>query len=330
MRAVVQRQYGAADVLELRDVAKPTMGPDEVLVKVRAAGVNPADWHHMTGKPYLVRLTDGLSKPKTEVFGIDLAGEVESVGPNVTSLKAGDRVFGENSRAYAEFACAPEGRLAIIPPDISFEQAAAVPIAGLTALQGLRDKGGIKKGHSVLINGASGGVGTFAIQIAKSYGAEVTAVCSNRNLEMVQRLGADSVIDYTDVTKHGGDFTAAAELAGQTFDIILDNVGNQPITRCRRILKPTGSYVGVGAPDGDWIGPLVHIGKVALGSLLGKPKMQVMLAKQTKQDLEVLCGLLSSGAVIPEIERTFTLDEVRDALKHQESGRVRGKIVLTA
>jgi NADPH:quinone reductase-like Zn-dependent oxidoreductase len=275
----------------------------------------------MRGTPYLVRIQAGLSKPKRKTRGADLAGQVEAVGKSVTRLQPGDEVFGEASGAFAEYVAASEKVLAPKPPNISFEEAAAVPVAALTALQGLRDKAKIQSGHKVLINGASGGVGTFAVQIAKSFGAEVTGVCSSRNIDMVRSIGADDVIDYTQ-----DDFTQT----GQRYDVILDMVGSRSLSDCKRALNPEGVYVSVGADEmGDWIGPLTHVFKVLLASRVGSQKMVPMLAKVSKEDLAVLGELLESGIVIPVIDRTYPLEETAEAIRYLEEGHARGKVVIT-
>src|SRR5947209_15673844 len=250
MKAIVYRNYGSPDVLKCEAIEKPTAGDNEVLIKVRAASVNPYDWHFMRGTPYFLRILAGLRKPKDKRLGVDVAGQVETVGRNVTQFKPGDEVFGVSRGAFAEYARASESKLARKPENVTFEQAASVPIAGLTALQGLRDKGQIQPGQKVLINGAAGGVGTFAVQIAKSFGADVTGVCSTRNLGMVRSIGADHVIDYTKE-----DFTKSE----QRYDVILDNVANHSLLECRRVLNPKGKYVligGGGTNEQGLIGPL--------------------------------------------------------------------------
>ncbi len=249
MKAAVYHTYGPPDVVHIEDVEKPVPKDNEVLLKVHAASVNPADWHFMRGAPYFLRLAAGLRKPKITRLGIDVAGLVEAVGRNVVQFKPGDAVFGVCRGAFADYACTPESKLVMKPDNVTFEQAASVPLAALTALQGLRDRGHIQPGHKVLINGAAGGVGTFAVQIAKSFGAEVTGVCSTRNVDMVRSLGADHVIDYTqrDFAKNG-----------QRYDLILDSVGNHSLLACSGLLNPKGIYVVNGGPDGRWIGPLVH------------------------------------------------------------------------
>src|SRR5271170_7711159 len=248
MKAAVYTRYGPPDVIEITDIEKPVLKDNEVLIEVRAASVNPLDWHFMRGTPYGVRIVAGLRKPKVTQLGVDVAGQVEAVGGNVTQFKPGDQVFGTCKGAFAEYACARESALVMKPDNVTLEQAACVPIAGYTALQGLRNKGKVQPGQTVLINGASGGVGTFAVQIAKSYGAEVTGVCSTRNLEMVKSIGADHVIDYTKE-----DFTRGSV----RYDLIIDNVGNHTLSEYRHVLTPSGRLVMVGGPsDNSWLGPL--------------------------------------------------------------------------
>ncbi len=313
MKAIVQHEYGSPDVLQLQDVDRPTVGDDDVLIRVHAAGVNPADWHYMTGTPNLIRIGGGgFSKPKRSIPGLDLAGRVEAVGKNVGGFEPGDDVFGENKRGYAEYAVAPEERLVLKPANLSFEEAAAVPIAALTALQALRDKAQVQPGQKVLINGASGGVGTFAVQIAKSLGAEVTGVCSTRNVEMVRSIGADHVIDYTKE-----DFTQD----GKRHDVILDTVGTRSLSDLKRVLIEKGIYVGIGGPKTS----LRLLGRMPM---FGSQKMVSMLAKQTEEDLVVLSGLLESGEMTPVIDRTYPLSETPEALRYLGEGHVRGKVVI--
>jgi len=325
MKAVVYTNYGSPDVLEIRDIKKPVPNDDQVLVKVRAASLNPLDWHYMEGTPYIMRaMGTGLRKPKSPRLGVDLAGEVEAVGKNVTEFKPGDEVFGTGGgAAFAEYVCARKTKLVLKPANITFEQAAAVPIAALTALQGLRDKGQVQPGQKVLINGASGGVGTFAVQIAKSFGADVTGVCSTRNLDMVRSLGADHVIDYTKE-----DFTKGA----QRYDLILDNVGNQPLSGFRRALKPNGICVmigGGGPNDGGLIGPMARPVKALLLSPFVSQKMGMMLAEIRQEDLAAMRDLMQAGKVTPVIDRTYPLSQVREAMKYLEAGHARGKVILT-
>ena len=325
MKAVVYTNYGSPDVLEIRDVKKPVPNDDQVLVKVRAASLNPLDWHYMEGTPYMVRAMGvGLRKPKSPRLGVDLAGHVEAVGKNVTEFKPGDEVFGTGGgAAFAEYVCARKTKLVLKPANITFEQAAAVPIAALTALQGLRDTGKVQSGQKVLINGASGGVGTFAVQIAKSFGTEVTGVCSTKNLDLVRSLGADHVIDYTKE-----DFTKKDE----RYDVILDNVGNQPLSGFRRALKPQGICVmigGGGPNDGRWIGPMARPLKALLLSPFVSQKMSMMLAEIRQEDLTIMDDLMQSGKVKPVIDRTYPLSQIAEAMRYLEQGHARGKVVLT-
>jgi len=322
MKAIVYCDYGSPDVLELRDIEQPVPKDDEVLIKVRAAAVNPLDWHFMRGTPYLMRAMAGLRKPKVSRLGVDVAGEVEAVGQNVTRFKPGDAVFGGRTGAFAEYVCAREDHaLTRKPPNVTFEQAASVPIAGVTALQALRDKGRLKAGQKVLINGASGGVGTFAVQIAKTFGAEVTGVCSTKNVQLVRSLGADRVIDYTK-----DDFTKDVE----RYDLIVDNVGNHPLSECRRALVPHGIYVMVGGPnDGRWIGPMGRAVNAFLLSRFVSREMGMMLADMNEKDLDTLSDLMQSGKVTPVIDRSYRLSDVPEAIRYLEQGHARGKVVIT-
>jgi NADPH:quinone reductase-like Zn-dependent oxidoreductase len=325
MKAVVYTNYGSPDVLEIRDVKKPVPNDDQVLVKVRAASLNPLDWHYMEGTPYMIRaMGAGLRKPKSPRLGVDLAGTVEAVGKNVTQFKPGDEVFGTgHGAAFAEYVCAGKTKLVLKPANITFEQAAAVPIAALTALQGLRDKGKIHPRQKVLINGASGGVGTFAVQIAKSFGADVTGVCSTKNLDLVRSLGADHVIDYTKE-----DFTNGA----QRYDLILDNVGTQPLSGFRRALKPQGICVmigGGGPNEGRWIGAMARPVKALLLSPFISQKMGMMLAEIHQEDLTTMADLMQAAKVKPVIDRTYPLSQIREAMKYLEAGHARGKVILT-
>ena len=313
MKAIVYERYGSPDVLEVRDIEVPSVSDGGVLVRIRAASANPYDWHFMRGKPLLMRLMFGFFKPKAHGLGADLAGEVEAVGKDVTRFRLGDAVFGEGAGAFAEYASVPERTLALKPASLTFEQAAAVPMAGLTALQGLRDGGKIQAGQKVLILGASGGVGTFAVQIAKSFGAEVTGVCSTKNVEMVRSIGADHVVDYT-----REDFTR-----GETrYDLMLDTVGNRSLRECRRVLTPKAVYVSIS-------GAMAHL----LGTSMLKPfvsqDIEIPVAKRNKADLEILSGLIEVGKVTPVIDRTYPLNEVPAAIRYLETGHARGKIVIT-
>jgi NADPH:quinone reductase-like Zn-dependent oxidoreductase len=324
MKAIVYCDYGTADVLKLEDIEKPVPAEDEILVRVRAAAVNPLDWHTMRGTPYIMRVGSGLRKPEITRLGVDYAGTVEAVGQNVTQFRPGDDVFGGRTGALAEYVSARADRaVALKPANLTFEQAASVPIAAITALQGLRDKGKVQAGQKVLINGASGGVGTFAVQIAKSLGAEVTGVCSTRNLALVRSLGADHVIDYT-----REDYTRGP----QRYDVILDNVGNRALLDNRRVLTPDGKYVliGGGGPDnGRWIGPFVRpIGALVLSPFVTQD-MGMMLAELNKQDLTILSDLMQAGKVTPIIDRRYSLSEVPAAIRYLETGRARGKVIIT-
>jgi NADPH:quinone reductase-like Zn-dependent oxidoreductase len=322
MRAIVRATYGSPDVLELREIAKPDVTDDEVLVRVRAASVNPADWYGMTGTPYVGRVEMGLLKPKSERLGTDFAGQVEAVGTNVRRFRPGDEVFGGGDGAFAEYVCVREDRAVVPkPPNVTFEQAAAVPVAALTALQGLRDKGRILPGQRVLINGASGGVGTFAVQIAKSFGAEVTGVCSSRNVDLVRSIGADHVIDYA-----RADFTRS----DRRYDLMLGIAGSRSWSACKRILDRHATLVMVGAPKGNrLLGPLSHIVEVRLAALPSSQKVVFFIAKFNEADMVVLRELLESGKVAPVIDKRYELADIADALRYMGEGHARGKVVIT-
>lgn len=322
MKAIVYTEYGPPDVLQLKEVEKPTPKDNEVLIKVHAASANAADWHIMRGEPFLVRLmVGGLLKPKIKILGADIAGQVEAVGRNVKQFQPGDEVFGDISDCgwggFAEYVCVSEDALVLKPASTTFEEAAAVPLAAVTALQGLRDKGQIQPGQKVLINGASGGVGTFAVQIAKSFGAEVTGVCSTRKLDMVRSIGADQVIDYTQE-----DFTKS----GQRYDLILAANGYHPILDYKRALSPEGIYVCTG-------GSMAQIFQsMLLGpwmSMIGSKKMGNLAAKSNKKDLAFMKELLEAGKVVPVIDRRYPLSEVAEALRYLEEGHAQGKVVIT-
>jgi len=323
MQAILRCDYGTADVLRLERVEIPTPADDEVLVRVHAAAINPLDWHEMRGTPYVMRLGSGLRRPKDLRLGVDFAGTVESVGRNVTRFKPGDAVFGGRSGALAQYLVAREDRaIALKPPNVSFEQAAAVAIAGSTALQGLRDAGRLRAGDSVLINGASGGVGTFAVQIAKAMGAVVTGVSSERNHALVRSLGADRVIDYRTADYTEGDLR---------YDVILDNVGNRSLTDNRRVLERDGRFVviGGGGPDaGNWIGPLLRPLQALLLAPFVTQDMGILLARLTREDMNALAGLMASGAVTPVIDRVYPLAETAEAIRYLEQGRARGKVII--
>ena len=324
MKAIVYCDYGLAN-LKLADIAKPTPTDDQILVKVHAASVNPLDWHFIEGTPKIMRaLGVGLRKPKDPRLGVDFAGTVETVGKNVTQFKAGDEVFGGRDGAFAEYVCPRADRAVTLKPaNITFEQAASVNIAGITALQAVRDKGKVQAGQKVLINGASGGVGTFAVQIAKSFGADVTGVCSTRNLDMVRSLGADHVIDYTKEDFAKGD---------QRYDVILDNVPNHSLSECRRVLNPQGKYVmigGGGPNDNRWIGPFGRLIQALVVSPFVSQKMGMMMAQLTKSDLTILGDMMQSGKLKPVIDRTYKLSELPAAIAYLEEGHARGKVVIT-
>ena len=324
MKAIVYCDYGLAN-LKLADVKKPTPNDEQILVKVHAASVNPYDWHFIEGTPKIMRLMGvGLRKPKDTQVGVDFAGTVEAVGKNVTQFKPGDDVFGGRGGAFAEYVCRrAAGAVALKPANITFEQAASVNIAGITALQAIRDKGKVQPGQKVLINGASGGVGTFAVQIAKSFGADVTGVCSTRNVDLVRSLGADHVIDYTKE-----DFAKGTE----RYDVILDNVPNHSLSECRHILNPKGKYVmigGGGPNDSRWVGPFGRVIHALLVSPFISQEMGMMMADANQKDLTVLADMMQSGKVKPVIDRTYKLSEVPDAIRYLEEGHARGKVVIT-
>jgi NADPH:quinone reductase-like Zn-dependent oxidoreductase len=322
MKAIVYDQYGPPDVLKYEDIQKPIPADDQVLLQVRASSVNPADWHFIRGTPSPIRIVAGLIAPKSRHLGIDVAGVVETVGRNITTFKPGDEVFGTAKGSFAEYACASQSTLALKPENLTWEQAASVPIAGITALQGLRDKGKVLPGQHVPINGAAGGVGTFAVQIAKSLQAHVTAVCSTRNIELVRSIGADNVIDYTREY-----FIQAAP----RYDVFFDLVGNHPLPACLRVLEPRGIYIGCGGggPDRksiELVGSMLH-------SLLRGPftsrKMPGLLAKVNTADLNALADLMRSGKVTPVLDRTYALKETAEAIRYIEQCHARGKVPIT-
>ncbi|PYL29316.1 MAG: alcohol dehydrogenase, partial [Verrucomicrobia bacterium] len=323
MKAIVHCDYGVAN-LKLEEIEKPTPADDQILVRVRAASVNPYDWHFVEGTPKIIRLMGiGLRKPKEIRLGVDFAGTVETVGKNVTQFKPGDEVFGGREGAFAEYVCRRAvGSVASKPASITFEQAASLNIAGITALQAVRDRGKMQSGQKVLINGASGGVGTFAVQIAKSFGADVTGVCSTRNVNLVRSLGADHVIDDTKE-----DFTKSAE----RYDVILDNVPNHSLSEVRRVLTPKGKYVligGGGANEQGFIGPFARIIKTKVQSLFASQEMGMMMADSNQKDLSLLAEMVESGKMKPVIDRTYKLAEVPEAIGYLEQGHARGKVVI--
>jgi len=335
MKAAICTKYGPPEVIQITDVDKPTPSHNEVLLKVRAASVNPLDGGLMVGQPYTFRLFTGLRAPKNTRIGVDVAGQVEAIGTSVTQFQPGDEVFGVcirdaqasgvgvwiNQGGFAEYACAPEAALTVKPPNVRFEQAASVPLAALTALQGLRDKGKVQPEQRVLINGAAGGVGTFAVQIAKSLGAEVAGVCSSGNVEMVRSLGAERVFDYAKE-----DFTAS----GQHYDVVFDCIGNHSLSACRRVLARKGIYLGVGGPGSRWLlGLMGRPLAILVMSLLVSQRMAMFLALPRNEDLNFLRDLLASGKVTPVIDRCYKLSEVAEAIRYQQQHHARGKVVIT-
>jgi len=321
MKAIVQPRYGSPDVLELRDVDVPQLEDDRVLVRVRAASVNAADWHRMRGEPLLfLRMSEGMRRPKTTSFGSDLAGIVEAVGKDVTRFRPGDEVWGTGAGALAEFARSREVRLVPLPAGITFEQAAAVPVAATTALQALRDKGQVQPGQAVLIHGAGGGVGTFAVQIAKALGAVVTATTNTANLDLLRSIGADEVVDYTkeDVTRRRGQF-----------DLMLDISGRQSISACRGALKAKGTFVLIGGPGGRWIRPADRMLKVVAQRRFVSQRLVTFIAQIKFEDLEYLKALMDAGTMTPVIDRTYPLSQTADAMRYVEQGHARGKVVIT-
>jgi NADPH:quinone reductase-like Zn-dependent oxidoreductase len=323
VKAAVRDRFGApAAVVEVREVEKPVVGDDEVLVRVRAASLNIADWYGVTGRPWIGRPSMGLRGPKTAALGVDYAGEVEAVGRNVVDFEPGDEVFGGRTGSFAEYVAGRADRAIVKrPASLSREDAATVGVAGITALQGLRDKGGLEPGQKVLVNGASGGVGTYAVQIAKALGAEVTGVCSTRNVELVRSLGADRVVDYTHE-----DFTQTDE----RYDLMLDIAGSRSWSDCKRVLTPDAPLVVIGGPKRNrLLGPLGHVLGFKLRGLLARRKVVFFIAQLNKADLEVLRDLLESGQVKPHIDRRYPLAEIADALEYMGEGHVRSKVVVT-
>jgi NADPH:quinone reductase-like Zn-dependent oxidoreductase len=326
MKAIVYQNFGSPDVLKCQEIEKPLQGDDEVLIKVRAAAVNPLDWKLMKGGPFIVRLLLGLGKPKIKRPGVDVAGEIEAVGKNITQFKPGDKVFGTCVGAFAEYATSKSARgmksaLVLKPDNVTFEQAAAAPVAALTALQGLRDKGRIQPGQKVLVNGAAGGVGTFAVQIARSFGANVTGVCSTRNVDLVRSIGADQAIDYTQQ-----DFTRS----GQRYDIVFDCVGNHSLSACRRALNPKGVLVMVGAPkDAPLLGFLARLMGALVLSRFVSQKMVFFIARVNQQDLTTVREFMATGKVTPIIDRRYRLSEACEAFQYMEEGHARGKVIIS-
>jgi NADPH:quinone reductase-like Zn-dependent oxidoreductase len=325
MKAIVYEGFGSPDILRCQDIEKPTPGANEVLIKVRAASVNPLDWKLMKGGPFIVRILLGLGKPKIRRPGVDVAGEVEAIGRNVTQFKPGDEVFGTCVGAFAEYAISASVlgiRSALVkkPENVTFEQAASAPVAALTALQGLRDKGRIQAGQKVLINGAAGGVGTFAVQMARLFGAHVTGVCSTGNVDMVRSMGTDQVIDYTQ-----NDFTKN----GERYDLVLDCIGNHSLFACRRVLNPKGILVMVGVPDdAGAMGIVVRVIGALVGSWFGTKKMVFLIARMNKEDLTTVGEFMAAGKVTPVIDKRYGLREANEAFRYMEKGHARGKVLI--
>jgi len=321
MQAIVQDNYGSGEALELREIERPAIGEHQVLVRVRAAGVNPADWAVMSGLPYIARPVYGLRRPKVGVRGTDVAGYVAAVGSGVTRFKPGDEVFGTSTGSYAEYAAASEDELALKPTNLSFEQAATVPMAGLVALQAIRDHGQVRAGQTVLINGASGGIGTFAIQIAKALGAEVTAVASTRNLELVRSVGADHVVDYT-----RDDFTSS----GKRYDVILDNVSNHSLSRLRRVLDASGVLIPNGGNFGNrWFASAGRLIRATVMFRFGTQRLGRFLVSTNHDDLVALKELIEAGKVTPVLDRTYPLGRAAQAIDHVGTGHAQGKVAIT-
>jgi len=320
MKAVVSRCYGGPEALEYLDVEKPQAGPKDVIVEVKAAAANPLDYHYMRGSPYLMRLSSGIGRPSDPRMGVDFAGVVVETGDEVTKFAVGDAVFGGRSGAFAEYIVVPEDRgIAAKPENVSFEEAAAIPIAAVTALQALRDDGRLKAGEKVLINGASGGVGTYAVQIAKALGAEVHGVCSTRNVEMVRALGADHVFDYKNENYTESD---------NKYDLIVDMVGSQSLTANRRVLEPQGRMVLVGGPKGNWLAPLWPPLKAMMMSPFIDQEIGMMLAEVNGEDLTYLAGLMADGRLTSRIDTHYQLSDTAEALRYLETQRARGKVII--
>jgi NADPH:quinone reductase-like Zn-dependent oxidoreductase len=321
MQAIISSEYGSPDRLTLHELDKPAVDADGVLVRVRAASVNPFDWHEVRGEPYLIRVMgSGLRRPKSSRRGLDAAGTVEAVGENVREFRPGDEVFGSCRGAFAEYVLGTEGDFASKPARLTFEEAAAIPVAAVTALQGLRDRGGIQAGQRVLINGAAGGVGTFAVQIAKAFGADVTGVCSTRNMELVRSIGADHVVDYA-----VDDFTRN----GQRYDLILDAVGNRSLRDIRRAVTAKGTLVIVGGGGGRLLGPLAQFARALVLSPFVGQRVLLVFTNVRKEDLVILKELVDDGNVTPVIDRAYPLSEAPEAIRYLEGRHARGKVVIT-
>jgi len=320
MKAITRTTYGSAESLTFDEVPMPEVMDSDVLVKVEASSVNPLDWHFVRGEPYLLRMNAGFRRPKNPELGVDVAGTVTAVGANVTRFEIGDDVFGLARGAFAEYAAADEKRLASKPDALTFESAASLPCAGITALIAVRDKGGVRSGMSVLVNGASGGVGSYAVQIAKSLGAEVTGVCSTRNVELVKSIGADEVIDYS-----RDDFARQR----RRYDVVVDTIGNRSLRDLRRALKPRGTLVVAGGGSGKWFRPMALLLKAVVVGPFVRQQLRYFMAVVTTEDLETLSTLVTSGDVVPLIDRTYSLSETPAALGYLEQGHARGKVIIT-
>jgi len=322
MKAAIRDRYGSPDVVEIREVEKPVPADDEVLIRIRASSVNLSDWYGVSGRPYVGRVATGLRRPKEAQLGTDYAGQVEAVGKDVTQFQPGDEVFGGRTGAWAEYVVAKADRgIVPKPANVSFEEAAAVPVAALTALQGIRDKGRLQPGQKVLVNGASGGVGTFAVLVAKALGGEVTAVCSTRGVEIARSLGADHVVDYT-----REDFTRRDE----RYDLLVDVAGGRSWSACRRVLAPQGTLVLVGGPRKNrLLGPLGGVIRLRLGALLTRRKVAFFIARFNKEDMEYLRDLLEDGKLTPVVDARFALGEIVEALRYMGEAHPRGKVVIT-
>jgi len=320
MKAITRTTYGSAESLTFDEVPMPEVMDSDVLVKVEASSVNPLDWHFVRGEPYLLRMNAGFRRPMNPELGVDVAGTVTAVGANVTRFEIGDDVFGLARGAFAEYAAADEKRLASKPDALTFESAASLPCAGITALIAVRDKGGVRSGMSVLVNGASGGVGSYAVQIAKSLGAEVTGVCSTRNVELVKSIGADEVIDYS-----RDDFARQR----RRYDVVVDTIGNRSLRDLRRALKPRGTLVVAGGGSGKWFRPMALLLKAVVVGPFVRQQLRYFMAVVTTEDLETLSTLVTSGDVVPLIDRTYSLSETPAALGYLEQGHARGKVIIT-
>lgn len=320
MKAIVGTTYGGPDKLELKDIDTPVADADEVVIEVRASSVNPLDWHIMRGHPHLVRLIEGLRRPRRPIPGVDVAGIVAGCGAEVTAWRVGDEVFGSAGGSLAEYVTAAPKDLVSKPAGMTFEQAATLACAGCSAIQALRDRGQLQSGQRVLINGAAGGVGTFAVQIAKALGSEVTGVCSTSNVDLVRSIGADAVVDYT-----VADFARS----GEQYDLILDAVGTRSLADLRRALKPTGTLVVVGGGDGKWVGPFALSLKATLANRFVRQRLLGFMAKVTSEDLLALSELVTSGTLTPVIDRTYALAAGAEAIAYLETGHAKGKVVVT-